>query len=139
MKKEIGKRGAILMENVVFIILNLLFISILIVFLLKQGEGAIVLEQSYAKYIALVIDAAKPGMEIKIDMEKGKKLAEKNNIDFDEIVKISGNSVKIKLSKNGEYIYSFFNDVNVTCYPDTSNPEDVTAYIFKINEYNAHE
>ncbi len=38
------KRGAILVENVVFLILNLLFLSILVLFLVKQGSGATVLE-----------------------------------------------------------------------------------------------
>jgi len=127
------------MENIIFIILNLVFLTILILFLLKQGSGAIVLEQAYAKHIALVIDSAKPGMTIKLDMEKGKKLAEKNKIDFEDIVKIEDNLVTIKLSAQGGYSYSFFNDVNVTKYPDTSDPEDITSYIFKINEYNQNE
>lgn len=123
------------MENIIFIILNLVFLMILILFLLKQGSGAIVLEQAYAKHIALVIDSAKPGMTIKLDMEKGKKLAEKNKIDFGDIVKIEDNLVIVKLSGEGGYAYSFFNGVDVTAYPDTSDPEHITSYVFKINEY----
>ncbi len=130
------KKGAVLMENVVFIILNILFITILILFLLRQGQGAVVLEQSYAKQIALLIDSAKPGMTMVLDMEKAKKLAEKNGIDFEDIVIKANNVITVKLSEKGGYSYSFFNDVDVSLYPDTSDPEDITAYVIKINEYN---
>ena len=65
------KRGTVLVENVIFIILNLLFLSILVLFLVKQGSGAIVLEQAYSKQISILIDSAKPPMEIQLDMEKG--------------------------------------------------------------------
>ena len=59
MKEVLKKKGSILTGNIIFILLNLLFLSILILFLIKQGEGAIVLEESYAKQIALLIDSAK--------------------------------------------------------------------------------
>jgi len=123
------KKGAILIENVVFIILNILFLAVLILFLVKQGSGAIVLEQSYSKQIALLIDSAKPVMLLKIDMEKGKKLAEKNGIDFNDVVNINGNIVKVKLSEKGGYEYAFFNDIEATAYPDT---DDKNGYIYVI-------
>ena len=123
------KRGTILVENVVFIVLNILFIAILILFIARQGSGAIVLEQSYAKQIALLIDSAQPGMIIKLDMEKGKNLAEENGINFEDAVRINGNTVIVKLSDQGGYSYSFFNNVNVgEPYPDETN------YIFTINK-----
>jgi len=124
------------MENVVFIILNVLFLTILILFLARQGQGAIVLEQSYAKQIALLIDSAKPGMTIILDMGKAKDLAEKNNLEFKDIVKKTDNVITIRLSEKGGYSYSYFNDVDVSLYPDTSNPEKVNSYVIKINEYN---
>ena len=45
-KKRKNKRGNILVENIVFIILNLVFVAILILFIMRQGIGAVVLEQS---------------------------------------------------------------------------------------------
>ena len=128
------KRGTILVENVVFIVLNILFIAILILFIARQGSGAIVLEQSYAKQIALLIDSAQPGMIIKLDMEKGKNLAEENGINFEDAVRINGNTVIVKLSDQGGYSYSFFNNVNV------GDPyTDETNYIFAINKQNNRE
>jgi len=136
MFKKRNKKAAILMENVIFIILNILFLAILILFLLKQGQGAILLEQSYAKQIALLIDSAKPGMTIILDMSKAKDLAEKNNIEFKDIVTKIDNIITVKLSEKGGYSYSYFNDVDVSLYPDKTNPEDITSYVIKINEYN---
>ena len=113
MKKR-GKRASILTENMVFMLLNLAFIIILILFIAKQGAGAIVLEQSYAKQIALLIDYSKPVMVIKLDMGEAMEVAKENGIiDPLEIVKINENIVTVKLSEKGGYSYAFFNDVEV--------------------------
>jgi hypothetical protein len=136
MKKEVSKKGAILMENLIFIILNMVFLAILILFLLRQGQGAVLLEQSYAKQIALLIDSAKPGMTIALDMEKAKKLSEKNNIEFKDVVSINNNVVMVKLSEKGGYTYSFFNDVDVNAYPDRSDPSNIKNYVIILNNYN---
>lgn len=129
------KSGTILVENVIFIILNLLFLTILVLFLVKQGSGAIVLEESYSKQIAMIADFAKPIMLIKIDMEKGKKIAEDNGIDFNEIVSINENTVKVKLTETGGYTYAFFNDVDVSAYADRDEKGEYTGmYVLTINE-----
>ncbi len=127
-----NRKGTILVENVVFIILNLMFVAILALFIFKQGSGAIVLEQSYAKNIALLIDSAKPVMEMKLNMEDAIKLAEKNGVNREEIVRINANTVTVKLSEKGGYQYSFFNNVDATAYPDISPEKN---YIIKINGY----
>ncbi len=108
------KRGTILVENIVFLILNLLFLSILILFLLKQGSGAIVLEEAYSKQIAMVLNSAKPEMIIKLDMDKGRKIAEEKGLDFANSVIIEKNIVYVKLTPDGGYSYAFFNDVEVS-------------------------
>lgn len=126
------KRGNILVENLIFIILNILFLTILVLFLYRQGNGAIVLEQSYAKNIALLVDAGRPIMEMKLNMEDAINLAEKNGLKREEIVKITGNTVTVKLSDKGGYSYSFFNNVDVTAYPDIPTEKN---YIIKINGY----
>lgn len=116
--KKINDKGEFLIENVVFILLNAIFLFILVLFLIKQGQGSVVLEQIYAKEIALLVDSAKPNMLIKIDMEKGMKLAEKNGIDFREAVRVDGNAIRVQFSENSGYTYSFFNDVNLNVYPE---------------------
>ncbi|VVB83244.1 Uncharacterised protein [uncultured archaeon] len=129
---EKNKSGTILIENVIFIVLNILFLMILILFLYRQGTGAVVLEQSYAKNIALLIDSAKPVTEMKLNMEEAFALAEKNGVKPEDIVKINGNVITVRLSDKGGYQYSFFNDVDATVYPDVSPNKN---YIIKINGY----
>jgi hypothetical protein len=122
-----NKRGTILVENVVFIILNVVFLSMIIIFLGRQASSGWVLEESYSKRIALIADYAKPEMIIRVDMEKGMDIAEKNGIDFSKVVRVEGNVIFVKLTDDGGYSYSFFNNVELNAYPDI-NPET--------NEYN---
>ncbi len=132
---KMTKKGTILVENVIFIILNLIFLAVLILFLIKQGSGAIVLEQVYSKQTAMLVDSAKPVMLLKIDMEKGIKIAEKNGIDFNDVVKIEGNIVRVKLSKNGGYTYAFFNDVDAVSYAERDDKNEYTGmYVLTINK-----
>jgi len=130
------KKGTILVENIIFIILNLLFLTVLVLFLVKQGSGAIVLEQAYSKQIAMLADSAKPIMLIKMDMDKGKTIAEKNGINFNDVVKIDGNIVTVKLSEKGGYSYAFFNDVDVGHYAekDDKTGKYTGIYILTINK-----
>ncbi len=126
-----SKRGTILAENIIFIVFNLIFLTILIIFLFSKMGDAAVLEEKYAKQIALIIDSAKPIMEIHLNMEDAIKKASKEKWEGD-IVTIQENIVRIKLREKGGYSYSFFNDVDVTAYPDTNDKE----YILTINEKN---
>jgi hypothetical protein len=128
-----NKRGdEMLLENVIFLILNLAFLTILILFLYEQGTGAIVLEQSYAKNIALLIDSGKPITEMKLNMQYAFDLAVENGVAREDIVKIDGNIITVKLSAKGGYKYSFFNNVDATSYPDIFPEKN---YIIKINGY----
>lgn len=124
------KKGEILVENIIFIVLNLVFFGILILFLINQGSGAIFLEKFTAKQVALLIDSSAPDMLMKIDFEKQKDLAEKNGIDFGKILEIDNqnNIVVVSLKEKSSYQYHFFNDVEVTAYPDGN------YYVFTVKE-----
>jgi len=106
-----GKRGTILVENIIFIVLNLVFLTIVFLFLFSKMGDAAILEEKYAKEIALIIDSAKPGMNISLNM---KDAVEKANDEKwkGKIVIINGNVVTVKLREKGGYSYSFFNDVD---------------------------
>ena len=84
-----------------------------------------VLEERYAKQIAMIVDSAKPGMEIRINMEKAFEEADKNNWNRDGIVSIKDGLVNVKLNEKGKgYSYSFFNDVEVNGYYDSATKKD---------------
>ena len=131
--RKIGKRGDtnILTGNIISIILYLAFIAILLVFLFSKTGSAAVLEEKYAKQIALMIDAAEPGMVIHLNMEDAINAAEKENFPSNQIVKIIGNLVSVKLKEGKGYDYSFFNDVQVNGNFDTLTEKE---YYFVINK-----
>lgn len=126
-----NRRGQILIENVVFIILNLIFISILILFVMLKSGSEATFEDKYSKQIALMIDSAKPGTIIILNMEDAIEKAEKNNWGKDNIVSIEGNKVIVKLREDGGHSYPFFNDVNLD-KPYTINDK---KYRIKIESY----
>jgi hypothetical protein len=134
------KRGQILVENVVFIILNLIFLTILILFIYSKSGSEALLEEKYAKQIALIIDSAKPQMEIHLSMEDAiKKAKEKWGEDkISKIVSISGNTVTVKLREKGGNSYSFFNEVKLeNIYPiDMDGDGKNDGYRFRIIDYN---
>ena len=135
------KRGTILVENVIFITLNILFLVILVIFIARQGGGAIVLEQSYAKQIALLVDSAKPGMVIILNMEKGYELAQENKIDFKDVINVTGNVVTVKLSEQGGYSYSFFNNIDLgQPYFEKDNDGKANGnYVFTVDKRGTNE
>ena len=114
---KINKRGNILTENIIFIILNLIFLIILILFLFSRIGSAAVLEEKYAKQIALLIDSAEPVMTITLKMDDASEEIENGKWSFENVVSIKDSIVTVKLREKGGYSYSFFNDVDATAYP----------------------
>ena len=116
------KRGTILAENIIFIVLNLVFLTILFLFLFSKMGDVAPLEERYAKQIALMIDSAKPGMVISINMQDAIKAKDKEWEG--KIVSIQDNIVTVKLREGKGYSYSFFNDVDfeyLYCYSDKND------------------
>ncbi|MBM3228293.1 hypothetical protein FJZ20_00170 [Candidatus Pacearchaeota archaeon] len=123
MRKKSNKKGEILTENIIFLILNLVFLSILAIFLFSRTASAAVLEERYAKQIALALDAAESGMIIHLEMGDALKMAEKNSINFGTIVTIRENIVTVRLRDGAGYSYSFFNNAQITARFDTESEE----------------
>jgi hypothetical protein len=132
-----GRRGTILVENIIFIVLNLVFLAILVLFLFSKMGSAAVLEEKYAKQIALIIDSAKPGMEISLNMEDAVEKANDEGWKEQHIVSIQDNIVTVQLREKGGYSYSFFNNVELskTFFYDYEGEN----YIFKVEAYKQNE
>ena len=127
------KRGFIFLNNkkagtdvlspqIMVTILNLIFFAILLAFIYRSSQGGLIYEQAYAKEIAMLIDEAKPGMDISFKMDKGIELVEKNNKDKNKIVSIDKNKVIVDLSGKGGYSFEYFSDYNVkTSFDEKEN------------------
>ncbi|MCK5043897.1 hypothetical protein KAR52_02760 [Candidatus Pacearchaeota archaeon] len=132
-EKRFSRRGEILVENIIFIILNLIFLTILMVFLFSKMGSVAVLEEMYAKQIALTLDSAEPGMEIHFNMENAFDKKEKE-WDVLQMVNIQENVVTVKLQEKGGYAYSFFNNIEVGMYPDKDENNEYNGfYVITIN------
>jgi len=103
-----------IMENVVFILLVVAFMAIMLFALTRAGSQATLFEQVHAKQIALIINKAKPGMEVELDTFELQKIAKKNKF-AGKIVDIDNkkNRVKVKLVKGKGYDYYYFSDIDV--------------------------
>jgi hypothetical protein len=113
------KSESLIYPTVIFIILNILFFSILLLFVFKSSSGALIYEQVYAKQIALIIDKAKPDMEISIDFSEGIKIAKKNKLSEEQLKRIveidsKTNKIIVSLSNKGGYSFKYFPDYFVS-------------------------
>jgi len=109
-----NKKANTLMENLVYILLVVVFVSIMYFSITRAGSQAGFYEQIYAKQIALIVDKAKPGIDMELDTFEMQRIARKNNFNGN-IVSIDNNENKVvvKLIDGKGYSYKFFNDVDV--------------------------
>ena len=118
-----NKKGeSLLIQNVVYIIFALVFILGMLFAVTRAGSQAINYEQVHAKQIALIINKAKPGMEIRLGMADAYILARKNKFSGN-IVTIDNNEnkVNVKLVNGKGYSYYYFSDVDVVWDLDENN------------------
>lgn len=101
-----NKRGLIISEVVLIVVNILLFSGLFYGAKTKIGSDNI-LEQAYAKQIALLIDDAKPGMIIPLNI---KDVKDKVKVDS---FKILDNKVIVKLGRFEGYSYEFASKKNV--------------------------
>lgn len=104
-----------ILMTVIFIILNLIFFFIILIFAYNSGTQTFIYEQAYAKQIALIVDNAKPDMIVMVNIDEIAKVAEKNNRDLTKVFSVDKNlnQIRVNLGKSGGYSYSYFSDVDV--------------------------
>ncbi len=131
MVKRKFKRGELLVENIIFLVLNVAFLAILVLFLINQGSGASALEDAYSKQVALTLDAGMPGTTILINFQSAKEVSDKNKIPFQDVLLIKDHYVTVKLSDKSGKSYQFFNDINVsTLRPEKDANGNFDGYYF---------
>ncbi|MBS3075418.1 hypothetical protein J4429_03070 [Candidatus Pacearchaeota archaeon] len=97
-------------ENTIFIVLNIVFFAIMLIFVYNSGSNILVKEQSYAKEIALIIDNCKPGMSVLLNINDLIETAKKNNFPVENIVKLDkkNNRVLVSLRQNSVFGFQYF-------------------------------
>ena len=114
-RRKLNKKANVLHEQIIFIILNVVFFSIIILFIYLQSSPVHLAEEETAKQIALLIDSSKPSSEIQVNLAdffekaEGNGISKKNSINIDN----DNNLVVVKGREDSFYEYSYFNDVDV--------------------------
>jgi hypothetical protein len=114
-------KRAIVMPEILFLLLNIIFFGSLMFYLYETSTGTLIYEEAYSKQIALLIDSSKPPMQIIVNIEELTKLAQENKIPTDKIITIKDNKVIVKLSLNKGTGFEFFTDYDVNSYIDENN------------------
>jgi len=102
------------MENLVYILLVVIFAGFMIWVIQRPASGVSAYEQIYSKQIAMMIDKAEPGMEIQMDLYDIYKFSKRNNFDGNWVSIDNGeNKVTVKLTIGEGYSFYYFKDVDV--------------------------
>ena len=103
------KRGIDLLNGtIIFIIINVLFFSLLFVYVARAGDNASFYEQIYSKKIALLIDNSQPGSLISMEIVEHREFFEENLNSKLNIIHIQNNEVNVKLSPSSDGYTTFF-------------------------------
>ena len=132
------KKGNILTENIIFLVLTLVVISILLMYTVTQSSHAGEIEEIYAKQVALMLDGVKPNSIIYLKADKILDKAE--DLYKENPFIIENNKVIVKIVSGGGYSYSFFNNgiIVSNIYLSTSG-EHEGEYVFIIEPSVAEE
>lgn len=111
------KKGAAqgpLFSTVAFFLLLVLFLFLMLAFVQQQREGAAVWEDIYAKEIVGVLNSAKPGDTIVLDVHKATEIAGKQKQELTSIFSFPEQEVCVKLSQGRKTCQKHFTAVRVT-------------------------
>lgn len=129
----IKKGENLLVGNFIYIVLYLIFILILLFFVTTKSDSASVLEEGYAKQIALMLDAVQPNSVIYFNVEELIAKADENKKN--DFIQIEGNLVTVQLKGNSGYSYSFFNNnIGIVNYYLSKEKGHENDYLFIIGE-----
>lgn len=118
-----AEETGLLLKNITFILLNLLFFAILLFAVARVATGDALYEKFFAKQIALMIDEAKPDTNLSLDASELIYKIRKNKVSSADAVGIKDGKVIIKINKGGGYSYNYFSNNLVTYGLDVKNKE----------------
>jgi hypothetical protein len=118
-----NKRGAaedISWPTIIYVLLLMVYIGVFLVFIRDSLSGATVMEEVYAKKVALMLDNARPNTEIRIDVTEIIQLAidKKKTVERAKMeafrLDAKKNIITVSLgSGDGGYAYSYFSNYKV--------------------------
>jgi len=133
--------GELMFEYIIFIVVILLFAAGMFTVVNNYRNGGAVWEDFYAKEVVKVINNARPGDEIFLDVQKASEIAKKNEQSLSTIFSFDNmhNEVCVKLGQR-RGCYSYFNEVDIInpeiklAVPSVSEGRYVNMLHFNISE-----
>ncbi len=116
----------LLIEQIIFWVLNLIFFTALLVFVFNAGSGTAIIEENSAKKIGLVIDNLKLGTKVTLDMPKLFDKAEKN-FYTGPIVEQKEDRIIVRAAEGEGHTFYYF--PKLPLYSITENPSAKTITI----------
>lgn len=108
-----NKKGSFLYDQGIYLLLLVIFVAFLFLYIGQQREGAAVWEDYYAKELSKIINLAKPGDEVVLDVQKVTDIAAKNKVKLENIFGFSNNQVCVKLDLGRQSCYYYFSNLSV--------------------------
>ncbi|MEM4181900.1 MAG: hypothetical protein QXX68_01970 [Candidatus Pacearchaeota archaeon] len=114
-----NKRADMIYPIVIFIVLNIIFMSLMLIFVNRVSSEALRYEEIYAKKIGLMLNRAERGDFFEINITDLIKNAQKNRMDSkfmqEEMIIINTTEsfVQIKTKKEGGFVYHFFSKIEI--------------------------
>lgn len=105
-----NKRGSetLMLSLVIFVVLNTAFLLILLGGVARAGESETILEETYSKQIALLIDGSKPGTKIEVEVSQLIKIAKDKNAEPIIELNCEKNEIFVKVTSSGGYATPYF-------------------------------
>lgn len=102
-----------LWETLIFFILNIIFFCALLFFVLRSASGDAIVEENYAKTIALTIDSMKPNSEVWLSLNMLYEVSDKNKFDRNQVISfdLKNHVVNVKVSKSSGYTFHYFSEL----------------------------
>ncbi|MEK6910896.1 MAG: hypothetical protein AABW82_03915 [Nanoarchaeota archaeon] len=132
--KGINNKGeGYLEENVIYIILFILFLMSGMAFLYKYQNNVYFWEQYYSYTIAKSVNNAQVGDRVELNMDRAVELSRKEGIaDYKQIVSFDNvkKEVSVSLQKGKKTSYSFLRNYDIN---DVLIEEDINGYFLKFS------
>ena len=107
--------GEILTNNIMYLILFLVFFMLMFYFVLGFQDGSSVMEEFYAKEISKIVNGAEPNTEIYLDVTKLTEIAFGKGKSKNEIIRFDNvkNEIVVSVTPNSGAAFNYFNDVDI--------------------------
>lgn len=126
------------MNTIVYLVLLMLFLFGIWAFINNQKEGAGIWEDYYTKEIVKLINSAKVGEEVVLDVHRATEIAKGNGVEFGNIFSFSHENKEacVKIGLGMKSCFQYFNNVIIVEPRIEYGLEDkpINKLLFKIGE-----